>query len=75
MKQLIKLSANRTARFMQQVEASRDFALAVLAHDLRNPLNAMKPSGECLTLPPKPDEATIKYARLCSSQATITKIF
>jgi signal transduction histidine kinase len=26
------------ARFMQQIEESRDFAIAVLAHDLRNPL-------------------------------------
>lgn len=48
-----------TARFTQQVEASRDFALAVLAHDLRNPLNAMITSGECLTLQPRPDEATL----------------
>ena len=48
-----------TARFTQQVEASRDFALAVLAHDLRNPLNAMITSGECLKLPARPDEATI----------------
>ena len=51
--------AESTARCMQQVEASRDFALAVLAHDLRNPLNAMITSGECLTLQPRPDEATL----------------
>jgi signal transduction histidine kinase len=29
-----------SARFMERIEESRDFAIAVLAHDLRNPLNA-----------------------------------
>ena len=31
-----------TARFMQEIDASRDLALAVMAHDLRNPLNAIR---------------------------------
>ena len=48
-----------TARFMQEVEASRDFALGVLAHDLRNPLNAMLTSAECLKLAKARDEETI----------------
>jgi signal transduction histidine kinase len=48
-----------TARFMQEVEASRDFALAVLAHDLRNPLNAVLTSAECLKLAKARDEETI----------------
>ena len=29
------------ARFMEKIEESRDFAIAVLAHDLRSPLNAI----------------------------------
>ena len=48
-----------TAHFMQRVEASRDFALAVLAHDLRNPLNAVLTSAECLKLAKARDEETI----------------
>ena len=48
-----------TVRFMQEVEASRDFALAVLAHDLRNPLNAIVTSVECLKIPKACDEETI----------------
>ncbi|MPZ78809.1 MAG: hypothetical protein GEU77_20090 [Deltaproteobacteria bacterium] len=36
------------ARFMQQIESSRDFAIAVLAHDLRNPLNAILSSAQLL---------------------------
>jgi signal transduction histidine kinase len=37
-----------TARFMQEIEKSRDFAIAVLAHDLRNPLNAILTSAQYL---------------------------
>ena len=48
-----------TVRFMQDVEASRDFALAVLAHDLRNPLNAVVTSAECLKMTKAHDEETI----------------
>jgi signal transduction histidine kinase len=37
-------------RFMEQLEESRDFAIAVLAHDLRNPLNAILSSAQLLQL-------------------------
>ena len=37
-----------TARFMQEIDASRDLALAVMAHDLRNPLNAILSSAQIL---------------------------
>ena len=39
-------------RFMKKVEESTDFAVAVLAHDLRNPLNAIMSGAQLL------DEAT-----------------
>jgi signal transduction histidine kinase len=48
-----------TMRFMQDVEAARDFALAVLAHDLRNPLNAVITSAECLKIAKARDDETI----------------
>ena len=48
-----------TDRFMQEIEASRDFAVAVLAHDLRNPLNAVITSVECLKTGKARDEETI----------------
>jgi signal transduction histidine kinase len=47
------------ARFMEQIEASRDFAIAVLAHDLRNPLNAILSSAQLLQITESIDEATI----------------
>jgi signal transduction histidine kinase len=48
-----------TMRFMQEVETARDFALAVLAHDLRNPLNAVITSAECLKIAKARDEETV----------------
>lgn len=48
-----------TMRFMQEVESARDFALAVLAHDLRNPLNAVVTSAECLKIAKAHDDETI----------------
>ena len=48
-----------TMRFMQEVETARDFALAVLAHDLRNPLNAVITSAECLKIAKARDDETI----------------
>jgi len=46
-------------RFMREVESARDFALAVLAHDLRNPLNAVVTSAECLKIAKAHDDETI----------------
>ena len=37
-----------TARFMQEIEKSRDLAIAVIAHDLRNPLNAIVGSAHLI---------------------------
>jgi signal transduction histidine kinase len=48
-----------TARFMDQLEKSRDFATAVLAHDLRNPLHAILSSAQVLQLTESIDRATI----------------
>jgi signal transduction histidine kinase len=36
-------------RFMKKIEESTDFAVAVLAHDLRNPLNAMMSGAQLLS--------------------------
>jgi signal transduction histidine kinase len=47
------------ARFMGQIEESRDFAVAVLAHDLRNPLNAILSSAQFLQITESIDKATI----------------
>ena len=38
------------SRFMEEIEESRDFAVAVLAHDLRNPLNAILSSAQFLQI-------------------------
>jgi signal transduction histidine kinase len=37
-----------TARFMQEIEESRDLAIAIMAHDLRNPLNAIVSSTQMI---------------------------
>ena len=68
--------SDSTARFMQEVEASRDFALAVLAHDLRNPLNAVLSSAECLKLAKARDEETITEvtAIICESSIQMSKL-
>jgi signal transduction histidine kinase len=47
------------AQFMEQVEKSRDFAIAVLAHDLRNPLNAVLSSAQFLQSSESIDRATV----------------
>ena len=47
------------ARFMEEIELSRDFATAVLAHDLRNPLNAILSSAQFLQITESIDRATV----------------
>jgi signal transduction histidine kinase len=49
-------------RFMEQIEESRDFAIAVLAHDLRNPLNAILSSAQFLQITESIDRATLNEA-------------
>jgi signal transduction histidine kinase len=48
------------ARFMEQIEDSRDFAIAVLAHDLRNPLNAILSSAQFLKITESIDTSTME---------------
>jgi signal transduction histidine kinase len=50
------------ARFMEQIEESRDFAIAVLAHDLRNPLNAILSSAQFIQITESIDRATVSEA-------------
>jgi signal transduction histidine kinase len=47
------------ARFMKQIEDARDFAIAVLVHDLRNPLNSMVTSAQILQKVKAPDQAAL----------------
>jgi signal transduction histidine kinase len=47
------------ARFMKQIEDARDFALAVLVHDLRNPLNSVVTSAQILEKMTGPDQAKL----------------
>jgi signal transduction histidine kinase len=47
------------ARFMEKIEESTDFAIAVLAHDLRNPLNAILSAAELLQIIEPIDIATL----------------
>jgi signal transduction histidine kinase len=47
------------ARFMEQIEESRDFAIAVLAHDLRNPLNAILSSAQFLQITESIDRSNV----------------
>jgi signal transduction histidine kinase len=48
-----------SARFMERIEESRDFAVAVLAHDLRNPLNAILSSAQFLQITESIDRSTV----------------
>ena len=48
-----------SARFMEQIEKSRDFATAVLAHDLRNPLHAILSSAQVLQSRESMDRAIV----------------
>src|SRR5919106_3472631 len=47
------------ARFMHLIDNSRDFATAVMTHDLRNPLNAILSSAQLLVRTEGPDKAAI----------------
>lgn len=48
-----------TSRFMQLIDNSRDFATAVMAHDLRNPLYAIVSSAQYLVRAEGPDRDAI----------------
>jgi signal transduction histidine kinase len=47
------------ARFMRDIERARDFALGILAHDLRSPLQAIATGAELLAATGNDDEAEI----------------
>lgn len=47
------------ARFMEKIEESTDFAIAVLVHDLRNPLNAILSAAQLLQIIEPIDIATL----------------
>jgi signal transduction histidine kinase len=47
-------------RFMKKIEESTDFAVAVLAHDLRNPLNAIMSVAQLLEVTDAIDKATLR---------------
>ena len=56
-----------TVRFMDRVNESRDFAVAVMAHDLRNPLNAILTSGQLLQRMKEPEITEINELALTIS--------
>ena len=47
------------ARFMENMEKSTDFAVAVLTHDLRNPLNGIMSAAQLLQILDSSDIATV----------------
>ena len=51
--------AKSAARFMEKIEESTKFAVAVLAHDLRNPLHAILAAAELLQFIQSIDVATL----------------
>jgi signal transduction histidine kinase len=65
-----------SARFMERIEESRDFAIAVLAHDLRNPLNAILSSAQLLQITESIDKATLAelVTRIISSGSQMSKL-
>jgi signal transduction histidine kinase len=54
-----RAASKSAARFMEEIQESRDFAVAVLAHDLRNPLNGILSSAQCLQNPESLDKPMI----------------
>ena len=64
------------ARFMKLVEESRHFAIAVLAHDLRNPLNAILSSAQVLQITETMDRATVSEiaANILDSGTQMSKL-
>src|SRR5215470_15732011 len=56
-----------TVRFMDRVNESRDFAVAVMAHDFRNPLNAILTSGQLLQRMKEPEITEINELALTIS--------
>ena len=48
-----------TARFMRGIEESRDLAIAIMAHDLRNPLNAIVSAAQMIKRAEGLDKAAI----------------
>ena len=55
-------TAEATARFARELRHSRDLFLAMLGHDLRNPLNAIALSAQSLLMPGIRDPAVVESA-------------
>ena len=55
-------TAEATARFTRELRHSRDLFLAMLGHDLRNPLNAIALSAQSLMRPGTRDPALVESA-------------
>ena len=55
-------TAEATARFTRELRHSRDLFLAMLGHDLRNPLNAIALSAQSLLRPGSRDPALVESA-------------
>lgn len=55
--------------YTERVENSRQMFLAILGHDLRNPLNAMMMSADLLAMPGRLDPESSQFASRISSSA------
>jgi signal transduction histidine kinase len=62
--------AEATRNYSLLVDRSRQMFLAILGHDLRNPLNSMLMSAQALSQTTEPDAASAKMATQISSSAT-----
>jgi signal transduction histidine kinase len=62
------------ARFMEKIEESTDFAIAVLAHDLRNPLNAILSAAELLRITAPNDTAPEIITKMINSGTEMSKL-
>ncbi len=62
--------AQAVESFTERVDQSRRLFLAILGHDLRNPLNALTVSAQLLTLPDQDDpEAIVEAASVIAASA------
>ncbi len=62
------------ARFMKKIEESTDFAIAVLAHDLRNPLNAILSAAQLLQITGANDTDTKIISKMIHSGTQMSKL-
>jgi signal transduction histidine kinase len=63
--------AKAVTSYTKRVDDSRDMFLAILSHDLRNPLNSIAMSASLLPRVGKPDQQTTDFATKISTSANV----